>query len=451
MKRLGLAIMAAFFVLSINAQYVSDFMTVDNQYPGDQKAEKVYQSAVDKQQNLKTSALRTTWVANTPGSNWFISLEGGLAYLGTEGFRNVDLKDMLKPTGGIALGKWFSPVWGLRLNVTGAKLQGYALGEGGGTWYVGRGYNGPGDSKSDGGYITGNTPETREYIINHFYNTNAPYKNGYRYDLTYVGTSLDFLVNLKNAFTPYNPKAFFNPVVYAGLGYARTLKDKDKDISSINSIYEKAGLQLNFRLSDRWDFYLAGEGMILPEVFDRQVGGDMTHDILLNAKLGFTYRFNFRHFIKAPLVDQDQLDALNKEINDLRNRPQVVCPPVVVCPEAKAKEVVEKVEKEVELTPVFFTINSYTVHDNQLLSVAKAAQYLLNKPNAKLEISAYADKNTGKAPYNLKLSEKRADAVVKILVQKFGIEKSRLTVTFHGDKIQPFAENDQNRVAIFVR
>jgi outer membrane protein OmpA-like peptidoglycan-associated protein len=148
-------------------------------------------------------------------------------------------------------------------------------------------------------------------------------------------------------------------------------------------------------------------------------------------------------------VDQDQLNAMNKEINDLRNRPQVVCPPVVVCPEQK--EVVKEVVKEIELTPVFFTINSYTVRDNQLLSIAKAAQYLLNKPSAKLEIAAYADKNTGKASYNLKLSEKRANAVVDILVQKFGIEKSRLKVSFHGDKVQPFAENDQNRVAIFVR
>lgn len=447
MKRLVFAVMAMFFVLSIKAQYVCD-LTVDNQYSGDQKAERVYQSAADKQHAPKTSAIRTSWVANTPGSNWFISLEGGLAYLASENYGEANLKDMLKPTGGIAVGKWFSPVWGLRLNAIGAKLQGYAPdGAGGGTWYVGDGYAGPNGQKVLGNYIIGNTPEGQAYIKSHFYNTDKPYKGGYRYDLTYVGTSFDFLVNLKNMFTPYNPKAFFNPVFYAGLGYAHTFKGDD--ISAVNNIYGKGGLQLNFRLCDRWDFYLAGESLFLPEIFDRQVGGDLTQDVVLNAKAGFTYRFNFRHFIKAPLVDQNQIDALNKEINELRNRPQVVCPPVVVCPETKA--VVKEVEKTVELSPVFFTINSYVVRDNQLLSLAKAAQYLLDNSNAQLEIAAYSDKNTGKAPYNLKLSEKRANAVVKILVQKFGIEKSRLKISFHGDKEQPFAENDKNRVAIFIR
>jgi outer membrane protein OmpA-like peptidoglycan-associated protein len=445
MKRLVLAITAVFFVLSIKAQYVSD-LTVNNQYPDDQKAEEVYQSAVDKQLDPKTSALRTTWIANTPGSNWFISIEGGVAYLGSENFQDINLKDAFKPTVGLAVGKWFSPVWGLRLSTIGAKLQGYSID--GGTWYIGDGYTGLDGNKSLGEFIIGDTPEKRAFIQDRFYNTDKPYKNGYRYDFTYVGASIDFLLNLKNVFRAYNPKGFFNPVVYAGLGYAHTLKDKER--SAINSIYTKAGLQLNFRLCDRWDFYLAGEGLLLPEIFDRQLGGDMTQDAVLNAKVGLTYRFNFRHFTKSPLIDQNQLDALNKEINDLRNRPQVVCPPAVICPEPEVQQ--KPVEtRQVELTPVFFKINSYAVRDNQLVSVARAAQYLLDNANAQLEVVAYADKKTGTSSLNLKLSEKRANAVVNVLVQKFGIEKSRLKVSFHGDKVQPFAENDKNRVAIFVR
>jgi outer membrane protein OmpA-like peptidoglycan-associated protein len=220
----------------------------------------------------------------------------------------------------------------------------------------------------------------------------------------------------------------------------------------VNSILEKAGLQLNFRLHDRWDFYIEGEALALPEHFDRHLGGDQTQDLLVNAKAGFTYRINFRHFIKAPLIDQDQLDALNNEINDLRNRQPVVCPPVTPCPPPPAPVVVEKA-KDVELDPVFFTIDSYVVRDNQLLSVAKAAQYLIDNPDARLEVAAYADKNTGNPKHNWTLSNNRVKAVVRVLTNKFGIDKSRLTTSFYGDTVQPYDEANytKNRVAIFIK
>jgi outer membrane protein OmpA-like peptidoglycan-associated protein len=406
MKRLVLAITAMFLALSTKAQYTSD-LTVDSQYPDDPMALQVYQSSVDKQLNPKTSALRTTWIANKPGSNWFISLRAGMGgvwgdskphfaspwnwFSGKEGYWH--------PTAGLSVGKWFSPVWGLRL---------------------------------DGSYVSVESFSAGKYVT------------GVRF-LTGTG---DFLVNLKNFFLPYNPKGFFNPVLYAGAGLMRTING-DKT----SNIITKGGLQLNFRICDAIDIFADGQLIAVPAGFDGNPNPSATvagSDIITNATIGLTYRFNFRHFIKSSLIDQNQLDALNREINDLRNRPQVVCPPVVVCPEPEVKQTVVE-SRQVELTPVFFKINSYNVQDDQLISVARAAQYLLDKPNTRLEVAAYADKKTGKANYNLNLSEKRANAVVKLLVQKFGIEQSRLKVSFYGDSVQPFSENNKNRVAIFVR
>jgi hypothetical protein len=440
MRKLVSVVVALFFVLAVNAQYTSG-LSVEEQYPGDQKAQKVFQTAVEKQVNPKTSALRTSWIANTPGSNWFFSLEGGVAHLLSEGYSVRDLKDNIAPTVGLSVGKWFSPVWGARLNVTGAKLEG--LGYPDGIWYTG--------SHIDGyqSYTVGNTPAARGMIKDLFLKeTYKDNENLYLHDFTYVAASVDFLLNLKNFFTPYNPKAFFNPVAYAGVGYAHTLKDGDR--TAVNNLLFKGGLQFNFRLGDRWDLYLAGESLVVPENFDRYVGDDKTTEAVINAKLGLTYRFNFRHFVKTPLVDPSVIDALNKELNELRNRPQVVCPPEKICPEPKLA-VQPTVEKAIELTPVFFTIDSYAVRDAQLVSVARAAQYLLDNPSAQLEISGYADKNTGNPGYNLKLSEKRANAVVKVLTQKFGIEKSRLTIKPWGDTKQPYSENDKNRVVLFVK
>ncbi|MDR2086058.1 MAG: porin family protein, partial [Dysgonamonadaceae bacterium] len=275
MKRLVLAVTAVFFVLSIKAQYVSDLI-VNNQYPDDQKAEEVYQSAVDKQLDPKTSALRTTWIANTPGSNWFVSLRAGMGGVWGKSRPHFaapwnwfsDKEGYWHPTAGLSVGKWFSPVWGLRVDGNYGSLESFS-----------------GDEVVSG--------------------------------VNYLAGTGDFLVNLKNFFLPYNPKGLFNPVLYAGTGLLRTAKSGDN--SAFYNIITKGGLQLNFRLNDAIDIFADGQLIVAPGNFDRNPAATIiSSDVITNATIGLTYRFNFRHFIKSPLIDQNQLDALNKEINDLR-------------------------------------------------------------------------------------------------------------------------------------
>jgi OOP family OmpA-OmpF porin len=55
-----------------------------------------------------------------------------------------------------------------------------------------------------------------------------------------------------------------------------------------------------------------------------------------------------------------------------------------------------------------------------------------------LSIEGFAD-SQGPAAYNLKLSEKRADFVIKYLAKQ-GIDKSRLVKSFYGEK-NPAASN----------
>ncbi|MCC8145444.1 MAG: OmpA family protein [Bacteroidales bacterium] len=395
-------------------------LAVENQYPGDERAQKEYATAIEKQANEKTSALRTTWLSNRPQSNWFISgfagLGGNLSGTQAGAQKPFDAFDSDKDGfwnlfyGG-AVGKWFSPVWGLR--------------------------------------ISGQYGESKSF-------TKIDNKHEVTGYAEYINGTMDFMVNLKNFFRPYNPKGFFNPVLYAGPGVIYTMENKEylgatsaRPNPDFWNIAIKAGLQLNFRLHDRWDIFLDGNALIVPGGFDREGKATIaSSDVLTNVNLGLTYRINFRHFIKAPMYDQREIDALNHEINELRNRPEVVCPPIPVCPEPQV--VVKEVEAKEELTPVFFTINSSVVRDNQLISVAKAAEYLINNPNSRLELASYADKQTGTPAYNMQLSKKRSDAVAKVLVNKFGIDKSRLVLKHYGDTVQPFDENDWNRVTIFV-
>lgn len=406
----------AVFLLSTLCASAQSSLAVENQYPGDERAQSEYMTAIEKQANEKTSAIRTTWMSNSPGANWFIS-----GFAGIGGNLSGSQKGADKPWDafdsdkqgfwdmfyGGAIGKWFSPVWGLRLS--------------------------------------GQYGQAASFLKN----ANGSHsREGYA---AYINGTVDFMVNLKNVFRPYNPKGFFNPVLYVGPGMIYTMEHKVGNYTQPDfwNIAIKSGLQFNFRLHDRWDIFLDGQALFVPDGFDRDNRGTTaSSDVLINASIGLTYRFNFRHFIKAPMYDQREIDALNREINELRNRPEVICPPVPVCPEPKV--VVKEVESKDELTPVFFTINSSVVRDNQLISVAKAAEYLINNPSAKIELASYADKKTGTPAYNMQLSKKRSDAVAKVLVNKFGISKSRLVLKHYGDTVQPFDENDWNRVTIFI-
>jgi outer membrane protein OmpA-like peptidoglycan-associated protein len=434
-----------FFALGVTAQQIS---FVEKQYPGNEIAVRVVETAIAKQLEEKTSAVRTTWMANRVKDNWFISLEGGLSQLMSEGYKDYPFKDNLFPTGGIVIGKWFSPVWGVRVSGSGGKLTGYQP-TASGLWYIGHNNNPSNHPLTTSNYIS-NAPD----LINERYldsDGNNP--------LSYLNISADFMVNLKNLFLPYNSKGFFNPVAYGGVGYVHTLGSKfdpfktakTDQVTAIGNLGLKSGLQLNFRLCDPWQLYLAVEGLLVPENFDRYVWANRSYEGVLSAKLGLTYQFNFRHFIKPEFVNPAEMAALHNEINELRNRPKQVCPP---CPEPVVIEkpvIVEKLVESNELKPVFFLINSHQVRDNQLISVALAAEYLISHPDAKLELVSYADKQTATPAYNMKLSKKRTDAVAGILVNKFGIDKKRLILKHEGDTKQPFAENDLNRVTIFVK
>jgi outer membrane protein OmpA-like peptidoglycan-associated protein len=421
---------------------------VEKQYPGNETADRVVKTAIAKQQNAKTTATRTSWIANRVKDNWFISIEGGLNHLMSEGYKDYPFKDDLFPTGGLVIGKWFSPVWGLRLSTSGGKLKGYQPNVAA-VWYIGYQHNQPNNPTTNSNYIANEPNLIRERYLDS--EGNNP--------ISYLNLTADVMVNLKHLFLPYNSKGFFNPVIYGGVGYVSTLGSrfdpfktaKTSQTPAVGNVGLKAGLQLNFRLCDPWQLYLAAEGLMVPENFDRYVWGKRTHEGVASVKLGLTYLFNFRHFIKPEFADPLAIANLNKEINDLRNRPQPKCPP---CPEPKVIEkqvVIEKPVAAIELKPVFFAIGSHEVRDNQLIGVALAAEYLISHPKAKLELVSYADKKTGTPAHNLRLSKKRTDAVAKILINKFGIDKKRLTLKHEGDTKQPFAENDQNRVTLFIK
>lgn len=101
--------------------------------------------------------------------------------------------------------------------------------------------------------------------------------------------------------------------------------------------------------------------------------------------------------------------------------------------------------------PVFFRINKYVIDASEWAKIELAVNYLNENPGATCVVTGYADKKTGNAKINLKLSEQRSNEVAKAMETKYGIAKNRLSVNWKGDGLQPFQlENDKNRAVLFL-
>jgi OOP family OmpA-OmpF porin len=71
--------------------------------------------------------------------------------------------------------------------------------------------------------------------------------------------------------------------------------------------------------------------------------------------------------------------------------------------------------------------------------VEKVAKFMKRFPQIKGTIEGHTD-NIATAKYNVKLSQRRAEGVVKMLVEKYGIDKSRLKAMGYG-LTKPIADN----------
>ena len=85
-----------------------------------------------------------------------------------------------------------------------------------------------------------------------------------------------------------------------------------------------------------------------------------------------------------------------------------------------------------------------------LIASTFCAFLFFSYPAAKVIVTGYADAGTGNDKINDRLAAQRADAVVKALKTTYGIPESRISYDSKGARVQPFSENDKNRVSICI-
>lgn len=112
-------------------------------------------------------------------------------------------------------------------------------------------------------------------------------------------------------------------------------------------------------------------------------------------------------------------------------------------PEVKKPEV-----KDVKVD-VFFDIRFAQINDSEKAKLDELVKFLKDNPGKKVSVRGYADKGTGNPNINKRYSEQRVKSIKDMLL-KAGVSESRISAEAMGDTVQPFADNDSNRVCICV-
>ena len=281
-----------------------------------------------------------------------------------------------------------------------------------------------------------------------------------------TNVSLLTSVNLSNLFAGYwgTPRLFEIETV-AGLGWLHYAQNGDGDRNSISS---KLGLNFNFNLGEAKAWTI---GIKPALVYDLNACGE--RNVGFNANLaaweitaGLKYHFrcsNGKHHISfAKLYDQAEVDALNEQVNNLRQtnvdqeaeltaanqRNAELEQQLADCKNQGPVIVTDTItsHKKTLESVVTFRQGGVSVVASQTPNVERIATYLKNHEKATVSIKGYASPE-GKAEVNARIAQQRADAVKSLLVKRYKIAENRIIAEGQGVG-NMFEEPDWNRVSI---
>ena len=281
-----------------------------------------------------------------------------------------------------------------------------------------------------------------------------------------TNVSLLTSVNLSNLFAGYwgTPRLFeIEPV--AGLGWLHYAQNGDGDRNSISS---KLGLNFNFNLGEAKAWTI---GIKPALVYDLNACGERNVGFNANRAAweitaGLKYHFrcsNGKHHISfAKLYDQAEVDALNEQVNNLRQtnvdqeaeltaanqRNAELEQQLADCKNQGPVIVTDTItsHKKTLESVVTFRQGGVSVVASQTPNVERIATYLKNHEKATVSIKGYASPE-GKAEVNARIAQQRADAVKSLLVKRYKIAENRITAEGQGVG-NMFEEPDWNRVSI---
>ncbi len=365
--------------------------------------------------------VRGAYETNGFWSNWFIGLGGGVNTYWDKGQEGLNI--------GIAgegfVGKWFTPCVGTRI-----------------------GYKGVTDRKPIP--IPGNTDEKNRWFA---HSVNA-----------------DVLWNISNTIGGYKETRFWEFVPYFTSVFYDHVYDTGGEKKMNNLEFGLGfGLLNDLRLSKHVDLYLQIQAVMVrnaalnanPEIF---------LSLLPSATLGLMFNLGKsnwdRHTSITPVVipvpfTTDQYNALKKRCEELEAENAALKDRIAELEAENAKykglkdgqtyiykdgEFIEVNCEGKKSGPgiVYFDIDKSTLSSREKAHLEYFAGDALNK-DSKVVLVGSADKQTGTAAYNQKLTERRAETVKKLLIDKYGLSEDNIEIKAEGASNNIFDTPAKNR------
>ena len=314
-------------------------------------------------------------------------------FVGVQGGGQMTLSEtydnmkLITPTASVSFGAWFTPVVGARLHVNGL-------------W-------------NKGGYQDDVLDQTYTY--------------------KYATTDLDLMLNLVNLFGKKNYSPF-NVYLIGGVGLNTAWDNKEayamKNVMPLAwkgsrlSHNARVGAQLDYNICKNLSANLEVAANSLSDRYNSQI--NEKDDWQFTAQLGLAVKFGYK---AAPAPAEEWATR----IDTIWYNEDAYSP---------------RVEGGTISWNVFYEIreSDYIDADQQL---AKIGAFLKDHRECKVTIRSYADIQTGNPKINMGYSQQRSEKAVQALVDA-GVSRDIIDAQYFGDTVQPFEENDKNRVSIIT-
>lgn len=231
-------------------------------------------------------------------------------------------------------------------------------------------------------------------------------------------------------------------------------------------------------LGERWNINFEGRGVLVPDKEgyhwnDSNAGAPAQIAVPLALTAGVSYTFNKTGFdrhssitptiIPIPFTLEDY-NALEERVKELEKENAELKDKIAALEEENAKyrdlangqnyvyqdgEFIATDSAKGAPVCVYFDCGKAVLSERELAHLEYFAQSVLDE-NSKVTVTGSADKQTGTARINQKLSEQRADYVKNILVKKYGLSADNIETVAEGDKNNVFDTPAKNRCAIIT-
>lgn len=354
--------------------------------------------------------VKTEYVFNP---HWYGQLQLGMQHTLGE----VDFGDLNSFNFQAAVGRQFSPVWGARLTVggmnskAGTQLELCGAKE---TW--------------SWNYIAPTLNATFD-VTNAIWGFNPNRKVSFG---VFAGAGLNFAWGNDDALTAGNNLA--NATKKNSLGEQNaTAADYVEHLWDDSNMFlvGQFGANLDYKVNDNLSLGIEFSNNIVNDHYNSKHAPNC--DWYFNGLVGVKYAFGKTYDVRTTVLEPT---TVTEYIHD------------TIYVEVKVPEVVK--ERESIRRDIFFVIRGSQVAKSEMPKVEDIVAYLNKYPDAKVSVTGYADKGTGNPKINIGYAEKRANKVADILANQFGISRDRMVVDSKGDTVQPYEQNNLNRVTICI-